>query len=53
MHEMRCFSFGGMKNQHDPILESFGTNEENIPSLTRLPQRTYSLLSSSLLLLKI
>ena len=25
MPDMRCFSSGGMKNQHDAILQSFGT----------------------------
>ena len=52
MPDMRCFSIGGMKKQHDAILESFGTTEETIISLTRLPSTIYSLLSSSLLLLK-
>ena len=33
--DMRCFSIGGMKNQRDAILESFGTTEEIIISLTR------------------
>ena len=37
MPNMRCFFVGGMKNQHDAILESFGTTEEIINSLTRLP----------------
>ena len=37
MHDMRCFSTGGMKNQHDAISESFGTTEEIVISLTRLP----------------
>ena len=49
---MRCFPIGSMKNQHDAILESFGTTEEIIYSLTRLPSTTCSLLSSSPLLLK-
>ena len=53
MPEMRCFSIGGMRNQHDAILESFGTTEELIISCTRLPSTTYTLLSSSLLLLKL
>ena len=53
MLDLRCFSIGGMKNQHDAILESFGTTDEIIISVTRLPSTTYSLLSSSLLLLKI
>ena len=48
MPDLRCFSIGGMKNQHDTISESFGTTEEIIISLTRLPSTTYSLLSSSL-----
>ena len=30
MPDMRCFSIGGMKNQHDAILESLGTTEEII-----------------------
>ena len=30
MPDMRCFSIGGLKNQHDAILESFGTTEEII-----------------------
>ena len=49
---MPCFPIGGMKKQHDAILESFGTTEEIIYSLTRLPSTTCSLLSSSPLLLK-
>ena len=53
MLDMRCFSIGGMKNQHDAILEPFGTTDEIISSLTRLPSTTYSLLSFSLLLPKI
>ena len=52
MPNMRCFSIGGMKNQHDAILDSFGTTEEIVISLTRLPSTTYSLFPSSLLLLK-
>ena len=52
MTNMCCFSIGGMKKQHDAILESFGTTEEIIYSLTRLPSTTCSLLSSSPLLLK-
>ena len=48
MSNMRWFSIGGMKKQHDAILESFGTTEEIIYSLTRLPSTTYSLLSFSL-----
>ena len=44
MINMRCFSIGGMKNQHDAILQSFSTTEEIINSLTRLPSTTYSLL---------
>ena len=52
MLDMRCFSIGGIKNQPDTILKSFGTTEEIIISLTRLPSTTYFLLSSSLLLLK-
>ena len=27
MSNMRCFPFGGMKKQHDAILESFGRTE--------------------------
>ena len=30
MSNMRCFPIGGMKKQHDAILESFGTTEEII-----------------------
>ena len=41
---MCCFPIGGMKKQHDAILESFGTTEEIIYSLTRLPTTTCSLL---------
>ena len=55
MLDMRCFSIGGMKNQHEDILESFGTTEEIIFSLTRFPSTNYSALFSylfSLLLLK-
>ena len=37
MPNMRCFSIGRMKNQHDAFSESFGTTEEIIISLTRLP----------------
>ena len=51
MSNMRCFSIGGMKKQHDAILESFGTTEGIIYSLTRLPSTTCSPLSSSLLFL--
>ena len=43
---MPCFPIGGMKKQHDAILESFGTTEEIIKSLTRLPTATCSLLFS-------
>ena len=50
---MPCFPIGGMKKQHDAILESFGTTEEIIYSLTRLLSTTCSLLSSSLLPLKL
>ena len=39
--DMRCFSIGGVKNQHDAILESFGTTEEIIISLAPLPATTY------------
>ena len=51
MPDKRCFSVGGIKNQLAVILESFGTTEEIIISLTRLPSTTYSLLFSFLLLL--
>ena len=46
--DMPCFPIGGMKKQHEFILESFGTTEGIIYSLTRLPLTTCSLLSSSL-----
>ena len=49
---MPCFPIRGMKKQHDAILKSFGTAEEIIYSLTRLPSTTCSLLSSSPILLK-
>ena len=49
---MLCSPIGGMKKQHDANLESFGTTEGIIDSLTRLPSTTCSLLSFSLLLLK-
>ena len=52
MSNMRCFPIGGMKKRHDAILESLGTTERIINSLTRLPSTTYPLLSSSPLLLK-
>ena len=52
MSNMRCFPIGGVKKQHDALLESFGRTEGIIYSLTRLPSTTCSLLSSSLLLLK-
>ena len=48
MSKMHCFSIGGMKKQHDAILQSFGTTDEIIYSFTSLPSKTYSLLSSSL-----
>ena len=48
MSKMRCFPIGGMKKQHDAILKSFGTTQEFIYSLTRLPSTTYSLLPCSL-----
>ena len=48
MSNMRCFPIGGIKKQNDAILESFGTTEEIIFSLTRLTSITYSLLPSSL-----
>ena len=48
MPNLRCFSIDGMKSQHDAFLVSFGTTEEIITSLTRLPSTTYSLLSSSI-----
>ena len=50
---MCCFSIGGMKKQHDAILESFGTTKGIIKSLTRLLSTTCSLLFSSFLLLKL
>ena len=53
MSNMRCFPIGGMKQQHDANLDSFGTTEEIIYSLTCLPSTTCSLLSSSPLLLKL
>ena len=53
MLDMRCFSIGGMKNQQDAFIESFGTTEKIIISLTRSPSTTFSSPSSSLLLLKI
>ena len=52
MSNMRCFPIGGMKKQHDAILDSFGRTEGIIYSFTCLPSTTCSLLSSSLLLLK-
>ena len=48
MSNMRCFPIGGMKKQHDATLKSFGTTQEVIYSLTRLPSTTYSLLLFSL-----
>ena len=48
MPNMPCFSIRGKKNQHDATLDSFGTTEEIIISLTRLPSTTYPLLPSSL-----
>ena len=45
--DMRCFPIGGMKKPHDAILESFGTTEEIIYSLTGLPSTNNSLLPSS------
>ena len=53
MSDMRCFPIGGIKTQHDTISEPFGTTEEIIYSLTRLPSITCSPLSSSLLLFKL
>ena len=50
MSNMRCFPIGGMKKQHDAILESFGTTKGIIYSLTRLPPTTCFLLSYPLLL---
>ena len=52
MTNMCCFPIGGMKKQHDAILESFGRTEGIIYSLTRLPSTTCYPLSSSLLLLQ-
>ena len=43
MPHMSCFSIGGLKNQHDAILEPFGATEEILISLTRSPSTTYSL----------
>ena len=37
MPGMRFFSTGGMKNEHDAILESFGTTEKIKISFSRLP----------------
>ena len=34
MPNMRCFPIGGMNKQHDAILESLGTTEKIIYSLT-------------------
>ena len=48
MPDMRCFLTWGTKNRHGAILESFGTVEEIIILLTRLPSTTYSLLLSHL-----
>ena len=45
---MPCFSIGGMKKQHDAILESFGTTEEIIFNHS-LAYRQQLALSSSLL----
>ena len=53
MPDMRCFSNGGMKNQHDAVLQSFGTTEGIVISLTRLPSTIYCLLTSTLPLLKL
>ena len=53
MTNMCCFSIGGMKKQPDAILESFGRTEGIIYLFTRLPSTTCSLLSSSLLPLKL
>ena len=50
--DMRCFPFGGKKNQRDAILKTFGTTEDIIASLTGLPSTTYSLPLFCLLLLK-
>ena len=52
MLDTRCFSIGGVESQHGATLESSDTTEEIITSITRLPSTTYSVLSSSLLLLK-
>ena len=46
MSVMHLFPIGGMKKQHDAILESFGTTEAIIYSLTRLTSTTGSLLFS-------
>ena len=53
MSNMRWFPIGGMKKQHDAILESFAATEEIIYSLTRLPSTTCFLLPSSPLLFKL
>ena len=42
MPHMHRFSIGSMKNQHDAILQSFGTTVEIIISLTRLPSNNQS-----------
>ena len=40
MPDMLWFSFGGIENQHDAILESFSLNEQTINSFTRSPSTT-------------
>ena len=49
----RCFCTGGKKLKHDAISDLFGTTEEIITSLTRLPSTTSSSLPSSLLSFKL
>ena len=57
MTNMRCFPIGGMKKQHDAILDSFGTTEEIIfiLSLAYRQQLTlfFPLLSSTLKILNL
>ena len=46
MPNLRCFRIGGIKNQRDAFLESFGRTEELIISLNRPSSTSYSLLPS-------
>ena len=46
MSNMHSFPIGGMKKQHDAILETFGTTEGIIYSLTRLQSTSCFFLSS-------